>query len=381
MQNILRNRSLHFFGAYALFAIAVAFVVTYILGSASTAFADTNTNYNGYNGYYDNGNGYYGDNNGYYGNQYYGNNNYGNSNGYYGDTNNNNDDIVVHLYIDGRSASDENNLTSMFPMTYNVSGPNGGGAQNQTYSLGPNNTPRPYEFRYNRGQWQGNGSFSMNAAMGNGWAQQCAPYNNNGWDANHNWVNGPRYSLSGYSWGDTMNQALAMSPSTTAPNFSFGSANMPRHIIIWAHDCSINSGSIGGDVIGGNAPLMVTSVIPVDTSAIADGTFENGWKFLFNITVPYNEQDIGMRFADWVRTNGFGTIPVANRIRISSNQSANNSWSLIPGSNMYSVPPLHLIGDLDQSRPGRQVQIAVEAAIAPGTQNGAYTTSYGVRSQ
>jgi hypothetical protein len=356
MQHTLQHSRLNFFGAYALFAIAIAFVVTYALTSATTAFAATygNNDYN-YN---------------------YNNNNYKGNYGYHG-WDDQDYTITNYLYIDGQQATTANASNDTFGMNTTVTGPNGSSPVNGQFTFGPSNSPTPYVYKYNN--FNAGGNYTTSAVMNNGLGAQCSPYSSNPWNSNHQWNNGVRYALVGYTSGNTLAQAQQASVSSTAPSFTNVNAN--RHVIVWVHDCAVNSGQIGGDVTGGgNAPLFVTSVIPVDTSAIADGTFENGWKFLFNITAPGNEQDLAMRFADWTRTNGFGVIPVAGNIRISSAQASTSNWSLITGPNIYSTPNLHMVTDLS-GIPGRQVQIAVEVAIPNGTPNGAYTTSYGVRSQ
>jgi hypothetical protein len=128
--------------------------------------------------------------------------------------------------------------------------------------------------------------------------------------------------------------------------------------------------------------LAVNSVEVVKNTATADGTFGNGWKFVFNITVPTNETHLAMKFADWMMTGGSGIIPAANNIRISSSQADNGGATvLITGANTYSTPKLHMTGDLDSTTPGLQVKVTVETAIPAGSTNGAYTTSYGVKTE
>ncbi len=143
------------------------------------------------------------------------------------------------------------------------------------------------------------------------------------------------------------------------------------------------TGTIGGGVTGGQSAtgdLAVTSVTAVQTSAIADGTFTNGWKYLFNITVPTDETNLSMKFADWMSTVGSSIIPVAGNMRISSAQADNaGATVLLTAANTYATPALHMTGDLNSSTPGLQVQIEVDAAVPPGSVNGAYTTSYGVQ--
>jgi len=144
------------------------------------------------------------------------------------------------------------------------------------------------------------------------------------------------------------------------------------------------TGTIGGTSTGGQSTgtLAVTGVTAVKTTGIADGTFADGWQYVFDITVPTDQTNLAMKFADWLSTSGSSTIPVANNMEISSAQADNNGAEvLITGSNVYSSPTLHMTTDLDPTTAGDQVQITVQVALPSSTVNGSYTTSYGVRSQ
>lgn len=140
------------------------------------------------------------------------------------------------------------------------------------------------------------------------------------------------------------------------------------------------TGTIGGEVEGGTGALAVTSVTAVDTSGSADNTYENGWEYTFNITLPSDESNLAMKFSDW--TSGSSTMAVANNIRISSAQADNGGAPItVTAVNTYTMPDLNMTVDLDPMTAGIQVQVTVEVKIPVGTTNGSYTTSYGVRSQ
>lgn len=144
---------------------------------------------------------------------------------------------------------------------------------------------------------------------------------------------------------------------------------------------STEDDTIGGEVVGGNGVLEVTSIDTIDSTATANGNFEDGWEYVFNITVPTDEPDVAMKFANWLKTGGSETIPAANNIRISSAQANNGGATvLITGADTYSTPALHMTGDLNPSLDGLQVKVTVETRIPSGTANGSYTTSYGVMS-
>lgn len=197
-------------------------------------------------------------------------------------------------------------------------------------------------------------------------------------------ADGKPFALTGYTTGSTLAQAVAGTMTMTAP--SFVDLMFDKYVIVWNATCngsSSGTGSIGGDVTGGasnHGTLAVTSIDSVDTSAVADGTFESGLKYVFHITVPDNETNLAMKFADWDNVSASSTIPVANNMRISSSQADNGGATiLLTAADTYSSPALHMTSDLDAGLPGLQVEVLVEVAVPSSTVNGSYTTSYGVQ--
>jgi hypothetical protein len=128
--------------------------------------------------------------------------------------------------------------------------------------------------------------------------------------------------------------------------------------------------------------LAVTSIEMTDSTATANNSFEDGWEYVFNITIPTDETDVSMKFADWMRTGGTETIPAGGNMRISSPQ-ANNAGAtiMITSANMYSTPALTMTNDLNPSLDGMQVRVIVEVKVPTGTTNGSYTTNYGLKSE
>ena len=128
--------------------------------------------------------------------------------------------------------------------------------------------------------------------------------------------------------------------------------------------------------------LMVTKITPVQVSGTSDNTYANGWKWVFDVTVPNNETQLGMKFTDWV--SGSNTIPAAGNIRYFSAQSNNaNSEATavsIDTANAYPTANIILNSDLDVASADRQIQITVEVKIPVGTAVGAYSTTYGIQS-
>lgn len=127
----------------------------------------------------------------------------------------------------------------------------------------------------------------------------------------------------------------------------------------------------------GNGVLAVTSVDQTDGEAVADGTFQNGWVWTFNVTVPSDEDSLKVKFGDW--TSGTSTIPTAGNVRVSSAQASSTGAITLTGTD-YSQA-MAITGDLSTSTPGFQIQIKVEAKVPAGTANGSYAASYGLKSE
>ncbi|MDD4414491.1 MAG: Ig-like domain-containing protein [Oscillospiraceae bacterium] len=139
------------------------------------------------------------------------------------------------------------------------------------------------------------------------------------------------------------------------------------------------SGTAAVTVSTPSSILAVTQISAIQTSAIPDNTYADGWKWVFNVTAPSNETQLTMKFADWL--SGSNTIPAANNIQFFSAQSSNASSEVtaipITAANTYSGV-MNLVGDMDAVAPGRQIQITVEARVPSGSAGGSYSTSYGI---
>jgi hypothetical protein len=137
-----------------------------------------------------------------------------------------------------------------------------------------------------------------------------------------------------------------------------------------------------GIVTGGEGVLHVDSITSseINANGTADGTYADGWQYNFHITVPTNEPNVAMKFADWL--NGSNILPVANNMQISSAQANNSdSWIPVTEANVYTTPNLTIVTDNDPSTPGIQADIVVDVKIPSGTVNGSYSTSYGIKSE
>ncbi len=142
------------------------------------------------------------------------------------------------------------------------------------------------------------------------------------------------------------------------------------------------TGTIGGTVTGGTSGqgvLTVNSITATQTTATADGTFANGWKYIFHITDPTNEPNLTLKFGDWFDAAASSTIRAGGNIQISSLQASSTSPVVITAANLYANPSLLLVSDLDPTAVGRQVDVVVEVKVPVGSVNGAYSTAYGVQ--
>ncbi len=126
------------------------------------------------------------------------------------------------------------------------------------------------------------------------------------------------------------------------------------------------------------ASLAVTGISSTQSLATANDSWEHGWHWTFNVTVPTVESSLSMQFSDW--TSGANVIPVSGNTRFYSAQSnyadAGNAVT-ITEANTYTGP-IQLTGDLDPATPGRQIQITVETKVPPSAAGGSYSASYGV---
>ncbi len=130
-----------------------------------------------------------------------------------------------------------------------------------------------------------------------------------------------------------------------------------------------------------NTVYGVTQVTAVKTSATPDDTYENGWKWVFSVTVPVTETQLQMKFSDW--TGIAGNIPAANNVRYYSAQSSDSNSAetakTVTEANVYA-DAMNLTSDLDTIASGRQIQITVEAKVPVGSAGGSYSNSYGIKS-
>lgn len=273
--------------------------------------------------------------------------------------------VTILKYVDGAMATASSASSSDFQMNaaYTINGAPGTG-QYALSASGYNGDPTPY--RAQTSDLPNGSDYATNEMMDAVVGASCT-------------LETKPFALIGYTYGNTLEEARMASSSPVAPSFT--NIQSDKYVIVWNDNCSTD-GQISGEVVTATGTLAVTSVEVTDSQATADGTFENGWKYTFNVTLPTNEPNLTMKFADWMMSTGSSTIPAGNNMRISSSQ-ANNGGATVPitAANTYSAPPLTMTTDLDPMMDGIQVKVVVEVKIPTGTTNGSYTTNYGVKSQ
>lgn len=125
-----------------------------------------------------------------------------------------------------------------------------------------------------------------------------------------------------------------------------------------------------------STPLAFTGADAVKSSAIADGSFADGWQWVLHFSVPSAENFLSMKFADFTNGSG-GTIPAASNIQFYSPQSTNASTSssvLTETDNDYDGGWLHLASS---TSPNQDVDVYVNVAVPSGTPTGTYSTTFG----
>ncbi len=132
-----------------------------------------------------------------------------------------------------------------------------------------------------------------------------------------------------------------------------------------------------------DATLGVDNIRTVRSSASADGVFEHGWKWIFDVTVPSDETVLKMKFGNWV--NGAQSIPAGSNMRFYSSQSSNASTAdsaiVISGSDTYSnVMNIIPTADRKIGEDGRQIQITIEVRVPVDSAGGSYSNSYDIQS-
>ncbi len=139
------------------------------------------------------------------------------------------------------------------------------------------------------------------------------------------------------------------------------------------------SDSVSNDV----STITITRAMPLQNNAIADNTFEHGWRWRFDITAPLHETSISFQFSDWL--SGDKTISASQHIRMYSPQSLAQTTPergvAVTNANQYNLPiTINPANDLNSANPGRQFQIIVESRVPVDTADGSYSIHYKIKS-
>ncbi|MES2059630.1 MAG: hypothetical protein V4438_01210 [Patescibacteria group bacterium] len=271
--------------------------------------------------------------------------------------------VQINKFVDGVQATAGNASSTSFLMNATWASTNFGSGTGQ-YTLDPTNSPA---YQQSTVDFNSGADYSTSEVLDSNVGAACSGTTT-------------PFALAGYTTGDSFAAAASGTPSLTIPAFTDITSN--KYVVVWNSSCNATStgGTIGGDVVEASTTLAVTSIDTARGSAIADGSFADGWVYIFHVRVPSNEPDVAMKFSNWLATTGSSTIPVANNMRISSQQASSTSPIVLTAADTYSSPDMHIIGDLDPVMPGKQIEIKVEVSVPTGTANGSYTTNYGVRS-
>ena len=136
--------------------------------------------------------------------------------------------------------------------------------------------------------------------------------------------------------------------------------------------------------------LAVTAVATVANHngstgyATANNTYADGFAWQFSITAPLREQQLQMKFSDFV--SGGNTIPANGNLRYCTVQGdydcsdegeSSSHWRYASDNDYDGI--LTLASDLNPSADGTQVVVKVELKVPNGTSGGSYSASYGVQ--
>lgn len=154
-----------------------------------------------------------------------------------------------------------------------------------------------------------------------------------------------------------------------------------------AGNSSVASAAVVITEAEGAASLVVTGIGAVANENGSTGfstpnnSFDDGWRWVFNVTVPTSETNFAMKFDNFL--SGSNTIGAATNIRYYTAQSSAHSASTtavtIAGAGTYPGN-ITLDGDLDADTAGRQIAVTVEVRVPIGSAGGSYSANYGVKS-
>jgi len=131
--------------------------------------------------------------------------------------------------------------------------------------------------------------------------------------------------------------------------------------------------------------LGVNNITQVRYYGTANNDYANGWEWVIGATIPTDELDVSLKFADWTGP-GTATLPVANNMKYYCEEGVGNNTEgtaiTVTAANSYADGPVTINPALDNDwNPGIQVNIHVQVKIPLLTAAGSYSTNYGIQSQ
>lgn len=136
-------------------------------------------------------------------------------------------------------------------------------------------------------------------------------------------------------------------------------------------------------VAAATGSLAVDSPYMINSTGTADNTYANGWEWVMRITLPTNQTNLALKFANW--TSGSNTLAAANNMQYYSEQIALGTGSAaspvtITAANTYPSD-ITVSTDADSTRAGIQTDIHIKVKIPTSTEAGSYSTTYSARTQ
>ncbi len=142
---------------------------------------------------------------------------------------------------------------------------------------------------------------------------------------------------------------------------------------------SPTSGSLSGvaSVFGYGAGISVDNTTVLNGYAVADDSYTNWFRFRMRVTIDSAlENRLQVRFNDWAKLGGGGTIPTASNMVV--NLSSTTVGAAAAATTYGST--LNVATDLDPATPGIQQDVYIWLKVPASTVGGSYSTSYGVMS-
>ncbi len=123
--------------------------------------------------------------------------------------------------------------------------------------------------------------------------------------------------------------------------------------------------------------IVVHDITITKTAAKANDVPEDGWEWVFDITVwDTSETILKMKFDQWDQSNGVETVDAGGNMQFSVDNGV--TWFNITANGDYPALGADISGIGNDDTAGRQVAITVRMKVPVGTLAGHYDSSYGI---